>query len=267
MSKILVAGDWHGNARWAVSVVDRARELGIREILHLGDFGIWPDGNDYLIALHVALDKADVNLRFIDGNHEDHDTLLAWLAASGSEADPVALTSRITWLPRGHRWEQDGRTWLALGGAASVDRAVRIQGKSWWPDEVISDAQEEMVLSDGPADVMITHDCPFGVVHSFDPPPRWWQQEDLDKSDDHRRRLQRIVNKVQPSHLMHGHLHRCYQRTCDFGYGDVQVTGLACDGMDGNCAVLDTVTMELSVIQDPSTVDSMQLAEEEKENP
>lgn len=252
MSKVLVAGDWHGNTRWAVSMVKQARELGIHEILHLGDFGIWPGGHEYLADLHLALDEADIDLKFVDGNHEDHDVLLALIGMSKSldETSTIPFTSRITWLPRGHRWQRDGRTWLALGGAASVDRAVRIEGQTWWPQEVISDAQEEMVIAGSRADVMITHDCPSKVTHSFATPPPWWDERDLAKSDAHRERLQRIVDKVQPSYLMHGHLHRCYQRTCDFGYGDVQVTGLACDGMDGNCAVLDTVTMELAVLEE-----------------
>ena len=32
-----------------------------------------------------------------------------------------------------------------------------------------------------------------------------------------------------PAYLMHGHLRRAYQRTCDFGYGPVKVTGLDAD--------------------------------------
>jgi hypothetical protein len=42
---------------------------------------------------------------------------------------------------------------------------------------------------------------------------------------------------------MHGHLHRAYQRTCDFGYGPVQVTGLAADGSLRNFAVLDVASI------------------------
>jgi len=38
---------------------------------------------------------------------------------------------------------------------------------------------------------------------------------------------------------MHGHLHRAYQRSYDFGYGPVEVTGLAADGSLRNFAVLD----------------------------
>ena len=42
---------------------------------------------------------------------------------------------------------------------------------------------------------------------------------------------------------MHGHLHRAYQRSCDFGYGPVQVTGLDADSRLRNFAVLDVADM------------------------
>jgi hypothetical protein len=72
--------------------------------------------------------------------------------------------------------------------------------------------------------------CPAGVAHTFGRPPPEWDPADLARNDAHRRRLQRIVDAVQPSRIMHGHLHRAYQRSCDFGYGPVQVTGLDADG-------------------------------------
>lgn len=51
------------------------------------------------------------------------------------------------------------------------------------------------------------------------------------------------MDAVQPSRIMHGHLHRAYQRSCDFGYGPVQVTGLDADGRLRNFAVLDIADM------------------------
>ena len=56
-------------------------------------------------------------------------------------------------------------------------------------------------------------------------------------------RVQRVVDAVQPSPIMHGHLHRAYQRSCDFGYGPVQVAGLDADGRLRNFAVLDVADM------------------------
>jgi hypothetical protein len=40
-----------------------------------------------------------------------------------------------------------------------------------------------------------------------------------------------------------GHLHRAYQRTCDFSYGPVQVLGLAAGSRPRNFALLDTEAM------------------------
>src|ERR1035438_5479588 len=79
--RIIVAGDWHGNEEWALSVIRRIPSLlageSQRLILHLGDFGIWPDksGQLYLDRVSEALARAGAELWFVDGNHEDFDQL------------------------------------------------------------------------------------------------------------------------------------------------------------------------------------------------
>lgn len=254
--RILVAGDWHGNTDWATHVIGQAEdrlagETGtVKVILHLGDFGIWPGaaGEEYLREVRQALVDADALLMFVDGNHEDFSQLARWHGGFHPDRGTKWGWPRLFWLRRGHRWEWHGRTWLALGGGVSLDRAIRTEGVNWWPEEEISDEQEREVVAAGPADVMVTHDCPSGVMHTFPPPPSFWDLKDLARNDAHRERLQRIVDAVQPSHLLHGHLHRSYQRTCDFGYGPVEVTGLDYDEGDGaNWAVLDTKTMTWEV--------------------
>jgi Calcineurin-like phosphoesterase len=138
--RIGVAGDWHGNTAWATRAIRKMASLlppGPRVIVHLGDFGIWPgpDGHDYLTALTGALADADAELWFVDGNHEDF-TELARLRPGPDGRSPV--TDRIWHLPRGYRWRWHGREWLALGGAVSVDRALRTAGVDWWPEEEIT---------------------------------------------------------------------------------------------------------------------------------
>jgi Calcineurin-like phosphoesterase len=254
--RVLVAGDWHGNTRWAQGVIRQAPHLLAGEdrkiILQLGDFGIWPGipGGAYLADVAAALKESDTWLLFVDGNHEDFDQLHAtrdqWVRDSGRPLlSPVPLAGgRIQWLPRGYRWTWHERTWLALGGGVSLDKAGRIEYYDWWPQEEITGEQERDVIAAGAADVMVTHECPGGVTHTFPPPPPWWNLADLARSDAHRERMQRVVDAVRPSHLIHGHLHIGYQRTCDFGFGPVRVTGLDMDGQDWNYAILDTRTME-----------------------
>lgn len=240
--QIIVAGDWHGNTKWAVHVIKMAAKLlqGEKDplILQLGDFGIWPGpaGAGYIHQLEQACGENNVNIWFVDGNHEDFTQV--------SQFDPWQSQYRwITYLPRGWRWQWHGRTWLALGGAVSLDRAIRTEGRDWWPEEEITEDQAAQVIADGPAHVMVTHDCASGVHHTFPPPPSFWDLRDLARSDAHRERLQHVVSAVRPGWLMHGHLHRGYQRTHDLGYGPVEVTGLDMDGTDGNWAVLDVKLM------------------------
>ena len=52
------------------------------------------------------------------------------------------------------------------------------------------------------------------------------------------------MDAVRPAHIIHGHLHKGYTRRADFGYGPVQVTGLAADGSQLNYAVLNVRDME-----------------------
>jgi hypothetical protein len=249
-SRILVAGDWHCNRYWALNVIHRVPQLLASEqrrlILQLGDFGIWPgdEGRRYLSAVSTALGQVGAELWFIDGNHEDF-TLLGQMASSATVPDGrIRVRDDIYHLPRGHRWAWHGREWLACGGGVSLDKAVRRPGLDWWPQEEITDEQEAAIIGGGTADVMICHDCPAAVPHAFRPPPPQWNPADLARNDAHRRRLQRITEAVRPRHLMHGHLHRAYHRTCDFGQGPVQVTGLGPDGTMANFATLDVTSME-----------------------
>lgn len=245
---ILLAGDWHGNRDWALNVIKRVPELlsgeQTRLIVHLGDFGIWPgiEGRRYLDSVSAVLDLVNAHLWFVDGNHEDHPQL-AQMARSTAPGGRVPVRPNIHHLPRGYRWYWHGRTWLACGGGVSLDRAGRTEGLDWWPDEEITSGQESALVAGGHADVIVSHDCPSSVAHTFPRPPPEWAPADLARNEAHRERLQRIVAAVRPSHLIHGHLHRAYQRTCDFGYGPVQVTGLAADGSLRNFAVLDVASL------------------------
>ncbi|HXP19685.1 MAG TPA: metallophosphoesterase [Streptosporangiaceae bacterium] len=246
--RILVAGDWHGNLDWALNVTRRVPQLlageQSRVILHLGDFGIWPgaEGQRYLTALGAMLRQVGAELWFIDGNHEDF-RQLAEIDGGYGPGERAIVRPNIYHLPRGLRWAWHGRTWLACGGGVSLDRAARTEGLDWWPQEEITPRQEAAVIAGGHADVLVSHDCPAGVAHAFGRPPSWWSPADLARNEAHRERLRRIVDAVRPAHLMHGHLHRAYQRSCDFGYGPVKVTGLAADGVLRNFAVLDVVSM------------------------
>jgi hypothetical protein len=261
--KIAVAGDWHGNTQWACTQVERISEaLGDEPnklILHLGDFGFYPGkwGDSYRYLLTYYLSQHDITLWAIDGNHENH----PWLRKQAQllkEEDldipgllPNAclypITTHIAWLSRGYRWQWHGREWLALGGAASVDKSWRLEqaygkaGMNWWPEEEISQEDTDRALEGGRANVMVTHDAPDFVHYQL---PNVWNPDDVDTAEKHRQRLGRIVDTIKPSYLMHGHLHLSKQSTVTRHWGQLEVTALDCDGSRWNWLILDTEKME-----------------------
>jgi len=243
-SRVLLAGDWHGNLGWALRVVDYAAEQGAHTIVHVGDFGIWQgiSGMKYLRRLDQRLTERGLRLVFVDGNHENHDLLATYpVGADGT----TPITATIRHLPRGHRWVWHGHIWLALGGATSLDRDIRVPWVDWWPGEAITAAQAARVIADGPVDIMLCHDAPAGVPRleqRLGPNPQGFPADALRTAHQHRMLLRAVVDAVRPCQLWHGHYHWAYhdELVLDDSHR-VQVTGLDMDAttLEMNTAILD----------------------------
>lgn len=227
--RLLLAGDWHGDAAWARRVI-RSAPVGAdgrRRIIQLGDFGVWPGrtGVRYLDAVAEALAQADAVCLFLDGNHED----FAQLAHCPIRRDGLrGVRPRLFHLPRGTRWTWHGLRFLALGGATSLDRPWRTPGVDWWPDEELTSADLDRAISGGGCDVMLTHDAPTGVDVPGLPPVSTWEPTEVERAARHRDLLRKVVDAVQPRWLFHGHFHSRYDAELQTsGGGMVAVTGLA----------------------------------------
>lgn len=237
-TRIALAGDWHMNESWPARAVHHAHEQGADRIVHVGDFGylFYPR---FLRPLNRALEDTDTDLLFIDGNHDDH-RYLKRLPTWKNGLKQVA--PRIWYVPRGTRWEWDGIRFLALGGAHSVDRIRRLRdGDAWWPEERITAEQAAAAIAGGPADVMVTHDCPAGVdIPNLADNADWFPYQEIATAEEHRRLLRTVVDAVRPASLWHGHYHRFYSQRVDFGW-PMQVVGLDMDAstMAGNVFTVD----------------------------
>ena len=230
------AGDWHANEVFAVQAVEAAIEGGAEALVHVGDFGYLFEP-EYLDALDAAL--GEVSLYFVDGNHEDFDVLAAQPL---DERGLRPLSARVTHLPRGHRWTWAGHTWLALGGAHSVDRQNRVAGRSWWPAETISRGDITRARTGGPCDVMVSHDAPAGYEIPFSYLPGTFPVSEERESHLHRHRVGEVARSVTPRLLVHGHHHLHYTTT----WHHTAVVGLSHDragSIPGNLAWLDTATL------------------------
>jgi Calcineurin-like phosphoesterase len=236
-ARVAIAGDWHADARYAVSAIEHARKRDADVLIHLGDFG-YNFTDEYLDALEEALRGHGLVLGFVDGNHENFDRLLAWPVASDGLR---YLRDRVVHLPRGYRWRWGQTTCLALGGAYSIDHFLRTAGRSWWPQESITVRQARKAAAPGLADVMFCHDCPAGIVVPGAAIDRFrCPAIELERSAEHQALLRAVVDAVRPARLWHGHFHHRYQTVLHGdGYRTV-VDGLGknVDPIDNNMVVL-----------------------------
>lgn len=190
MTEVVFAGDWHGNALWAVSRIQSIGSSGPVTILHVGDFGIWPgpSGKRYLQTVENVCARHDVDILITPGNHED------W--------------ARLTAL-----WDNPKNLDPKFGGAASVDKHYRVEGVSWWPEEMPSEADVAYAVAGGPVDVLITHDSPEpqwcipAVRDTLILNPHGWPQDSLTWAGLARARVNHVFESVQPRLLVHGHHH------------------------------------------------------------
>ncbi|AID58962.1 metallophosphoesterase [Mycobacterium phage Gaia] len=241
-NRLMVAGDWHGNLGWARNAVKYADQNGCDVIVHAGDFGVWNDNqhdNEYLRKLQAELVEYGVTLYWVDGNHDSHERIAAHMPSSHT---PWSFPEypNIIHLPRGYRWVWFGKTWMALGGAVSVDKMHRAEGKSWWAGETLTLEDVERA-SRGKVDVIIAHDCPFGVripgVGPASEGGNGWPVWVLQESEEHRRLVRAVVESTRPTLYLHGHYHLRYQAFYQYIDGArCLVQGLDCDGssMDRN---------------------------------
>lgn len=232
---VAFAGDWHANTPWAKRMIE-ALPSEVQVIVHTGDFGYLFD-EDTLDDYQRYAFRADLIIMFVDGNHEDLDWLLD--QPIDPESGVRVLRDNVWHLPRGYRWEWLGMSFLALGGASSIDKAYRKEGVSWWPQEVITREQADAVMADGPADIMICHDTPAGYEVPGLLPSSMWSKHRLQVCADHRLLLREIVKVVRPAYIWHGHYHSRYQH--HLRLTDTIITGLNCDGstFSDNMQVVD----------------------------
>ncbi|WP_018179480.1 metallophosphoesterase family protein [Jongsikchunia kroppenstedtii] len=235
--RVAIAGDWHANTQYGRMAVHHARKRNADVLIHLGDFG-FNFTDKFLDGLQEALNDDELILGFVEGNHENYDWLLEQPVADDGLRH---LRERIVHLPRGFRWRWGGTACLAVGGAYSLDRALRIPGTTWWPQEILRDEEVDAIAAAGVTDAMFCHDCPAGVTIPELARDRFgFPDEDVQGADRCRATLRRLVDQVQPNRLWHGHYHRRYQFVLDAdGYRTV-IDGLGRDKqpIDNNMVVI-----------------------------
>jgi len=236
--RLLICGDLHGDERAFLHALDAARFARCEAILQLGDFGIWAHtrvGRRFLERASAELEEAGIPLVFVDGNHENFDTLHRWKMYAAKAGPFINPCPGIFYAPRGCSWVWSGVRLLACGGAASVDRDQRLleEGRDaprslWWPEEVITEDDIRRCAEAGHVDICVFHDTLSCAL------PPGMQALDDPFIHGNQAAVERIALAAQPRLILHGHYHRAHRTTIDLAYGPVEVRGYDCNLAPGS---------------------------------
>lgn len=228
-TRILVAGDTHCNPDTFRRLKRQARELDCDAIFQVGDFGY--DFRDSFIDVVTEV-AAQTPVYWIDGNHDNHDKLEAWDAFDAEGFQEI--WPKVFYVPRGHGWTWNGVKFVGVGGAHSIDKRHRTPHVSWWEQERVTNAQAERAMAHEKCDVLLVHDVPTDVPYM----DRYvaGYKDDIESAGN-RRVLTHVTENLQPTLLIHGHMHHRYE---DWFRNETLVIGLDRDTMEpDNTIVLD----------------------------
>lgn len=167
---IRIVGDTHGDTRRMASLDAQLQDGDY--LLVCGDFGFV-----FLDDVHEKRFLDDLEYRpytilFVDGNHENFDALERFPEEMWHGGRVHRLRKNILHLQRGQVFEIEGKTFYTFGGGYSIDKAMRTEGYSWWPQEMPTDAQykegnENLAAHGNCVDYIITHTAPLGVLEQI----------------------------------------------------------------------------------------------------
>ena len=204
---VYICGDVHGN------FVDFSQKLHLLKMQHplkhiyvfvCGDFGHWPK---YDFGTLVV--PNDVAVYFCPGNHEDWDDLdeIAGMTNFGKTfklANPC-YEGDVYFCDFGCVITVLGKSFMFCGGADSIDKAFRKEGVSWFPQEVITEADMEKLPRFTDVDIVISHTCPTELASKIKQCVNTFRGEKVnDPSND---KLSKILRDYKPKQWFFGHWH------------------------------------------------------------
>lgn len=193
---LLLVGDIHGAFPILDKVVHEAPKYD--KLIQLGDFGYDPYTSNFkIIPWHPGLPKT----HWIPGNHEYWDVI----EKVASYGKITQLQDNLWIIMPGYIMRTKHYNVLFWGGGTSIDRHLRIEGESWFPQEIIPAKHYEKVLGNKSLKnkplIIISHDCPA----SFDVGPLNYSKTDYSRRDHE------ALLSLNPEQWYFGHFHRSVQ--------------------------------------------------------
>lgn len=203
---VYVTGDTHGDLSFFKN--PKLKKLTEDDTLIIcGDFGFLWDGSDKEKKALEQLKKKKYNICFVDGAHENYDILNSYKEYRFKGGNAHKIADNIFQLLRGEIYTMDKKTFFCMGGGESEDIEMRIEGESWWKDEMpnaeeLMNGAKNLKDANFEVDYVITHEAPaiakdFLRLHNN-------MEMHLTPLNTY---LQELMKKVQYNHWYFGSLH------------------------------------------------------------
>lgn len=174
--RLFITGDTHSDIdthKLSTKCWPEQKNLTRRDTLIIaGDFGVpWHNPEDatdkYLLDQY---ESRKFTTAFVDGNHENFDAIASYPVVTWHGAKCHKLRPHVYHIMRGEVLKLGGHKILCIGGADSIDKADRVEGKSWWPQETITmdDINKAVAaMYKTNPDIIVSHDAPYLVTRQM----------------------------------------------------------------------------------------------------
>ena len=168
-----------------------------------GDFGLCWDGSLREKWWKKWLTNKNFTTLWIDGNHENFDMLYQFPQINKFGGRAREIAKDIYYLDRGQVLTIDGKKIFCMGGARSIDKALRVEHVSWWQEEMPSREEMERAIASleqnkWRVDYVVTHCAPRSVQTLI---ADWYENDPMVSF------LDRVKSDLTFKHWYFGHYH------------------------------------------------------------
>ena len=163
---LYITGDTHGDQNKWMAEIHPILQPG-DTIIIAGDFGVgfWngPQGSEE--QFFDWLQNQPYTVLFCDGNHCNFEKLEKYPVEGWNGGRVHVLRSNLLHLMRGELYTIGQKSVFAFGGGYSLDKYRRVEGVSWWPQEMPSaqeyeNAKRNLKQHENRVDIIVTHTAP-----------------------------------------------------------------------------------------------------------
>ena len=167
---IYITGDTHGDFSIIESFCFHNKTTLSDVLIILGDVGINYFCDPYDRKLKEKLSNLPITLFCVHGNHEKRPESIASykeVEYFGGVVYMEPTFPNLLFAKDGEIFEFNGKSCVVVGGAYSIDKAIRIlNGWGWWDDEQPSEEIKKRVVErlgaeNWSVDIVLSHTCPF----------------------------------------------------------------------------------------------------------